>query len=268
LFQVFTACNFMSILYTLLIRQIPTSCSYNIQIGVFLLNHDFSRLLSLLRKEKGISQRSAAASLQVSQALLSHYENGIREPGLDFVVRACDYYNVSADFLLGRTMSRDGTMIAPDELFDSSNDKGNQLRGSVMATLQKKLLVNSVSVIFDLLGKNGNRDAILAAASYLGTALYKLFRSLARSSDTANENMFSVPPVTYVHGGPNCDMIRSELQYITALEGQKNEKSPFPDLRDETLRQEYPVTYMSLLQVIHATGERINQEFGIQDKTR
>ncbi len=71
------------------------------------MNAEFSRTLSLLRQERGVSQRTAAAVLGISQALLSHYENGIREPGLSFVVRACDYYGVSADFLLGRTLSRD-----------------------------------------------------------------------------------------------------------------------------------------------------------------
>ena len=47
---------------------------------------EFNRILALLRKEKKISQRTAAADLEVSQALLSHYENGLREPGLGFVV--------------------------------------------------------------------------------------------------------------------------------------------------------------------------------------
>lgn len=63
----------------------------------------FSETMSALRKERGLSQRTAAASLRISQALLSHYENGAREPGLDFVCRACDFYGVSADYLLGRT---------------------------------------------------------------------------------------------------------------------------------------------------------------------
>lgn len=40
--------------------------------------------------------------------LLSHYEKGAREPGLDFVVRACNYYGVSADYLLGRSDRRAG----------------------------------------------------------------------------------------------------------------------------------------------------------------
>ena len=77
----------------------------------------FARALSQLRHEKGVSQREAAQALEVSQALLSHYENGIREPGLAFVVRACDYYQVSADYLLGRLTDRgtgQGASQGPD----------------------------------------------------------------------------------------------------------------------------------------------------------
>ena len=129
------------------------------------MNAEFSRTLSLLRQEKGVSQRTAATALGISQALLSHYENGIREPGLAFVVKACDYYGVSADYLLGRTLTRDGTTIAPEELYDLSSEKDNTMRGSVLAMLNKKLLVNSIGVVFDLLGKTGNRDAIRAASS-------------------------------------------------------------------------------------------------------
>ena len=63
----------------------------------------FQDTLSCLRRERKISQRQAAAALGISQALLSHYENGAREPGLAFVCRACDYYGVTADYLLGRS---------------------------------------------------------------------------------------------------------------------------------------------------------------------
>ncbi len=63
----------------------------------------FSQTMSALRRERGLSQRAAAADLRISQALLSHYENGAREPGLDFLCRACEYYGVTADYLLGRT---------------------------------------------------------------------------------------------------------------------------------------------------------------------
>ena len=66
----------------------------------------FAVNLKKLRREKGLSQRQAAAELGVSQALLSHYENDSREPRLDFVLRICDYYAVTTDYLLGRTKER------------------------------------------------------------------------------------------------------------------------------------------------------------------
>ena len=81
------------------------------------MNADFPRILTLLRKEKGISQKEVAAKLGISQALLSHYENGAREPGLDFVCRACAYYSVTADYLLGRSRSQEsGACAGTDEL--------------------------------------------------------------------------------------------------------------------------------------------------------
>ena len=70
------------------------------------MERSFHITLSALRKERNINQRKAAADLNISQALLSHYENGIREPGLGFVCRACDYYGVSADYILYRSENR------------------------------------------------------------------------------------------------------------------------------------------------------------------
>lgn len=76
---------------------------------------EFAEIFSKLRKARNISQRKAAEDLNVSQALLSHYENGLREPRLDFVVRACAYYGVSADYLLGRASGRGDPLIAAKE---------------------------------------------------------------------------------------------------------------------------------------------------------
>lgn len=72
------------------------------------MERSFSVILSRLRKEKNMSQKEAAAGLGVSQALLSHYENGIRECGLDFIIKAADFYNVTTDYLLGRSDSKQG----------------------------------------------------------------------------------------------------------------------------------------------------------------
>ena len=78
------------------------------------MKSDFAGILSQLRREKGLSQRRVAADLGISQALLSHYENDAREPKLEFVVKACDYYDVTADYILGRIDDRvSQTLPAP-----------------------------------------------------------------------------------------------------------------------------------------------------------
>ena len=173
----------------------------------------------------GISQRKAAAALGISQALLSHYENGIREPGLAFVARACDFYHVSADFLLGRTSSRDGSIIEAAELYDASDEKGT-LKGSILATLQKKLVVNTTGVLFDLLGKCGDRTAITAAGDYLSTALYTLLRHYYRRGG-GNEDFFAVDSVDFDAGTVDAAMLRSRAVYLRALA----EAEQVPELR-------------------------------------
>ena len=224
-------------------------------------NNDFSRSLALLRREKGVSQREAARELGISQALLSHYENGVREPGLLFVRKACDYYHVSADFLLGRSMSRDGTTIGAEELYDASAEKGNVLRGSIVATLNKKLLVNSLDMLFDLLGRVGSKEAVTAASNYLGDAIYKMFRHLYRAPSNQNEGFFSIPANHFLAGCTDADMTYSEADYLDALTAQVKDagRDSFPVITNDTLAQSYPGAYQSLLQIVHNTGERVNK---------
>lgn len=93
------------------------------------MDRSFPETLAALRRAKNINQRSAAAELGISQALLSHYENGAREPGLSFVCRACDYYGVSADYLLCRSEHKQ-----PDESIKAST---LELFDSLQATIDK-----------------------------------------------------------------------------------------------------------------------------------
>ena len=107
------------------------------------MNKDFPRIMTLLRKERGLSQKQAAADLDVTQALLSHYENGKRECGLDFLVRAADYYNVSVDYLLGRSPMSSGASLTEQELPESTDaEKYDGAPSGLSVFFQKKLLTN------------------------------------------------------------------------------------------------------------------------------
>ena len=216
---------------------------------------EFSRTLSLLRQERGVSQRTAASDLGISQALLSHYENGIREPGLSFVVKACDYYHVSADFILGRTLSRDGSMLTSEEVLNTA-EPGNILQGGIMATLQSKLLSGAVGVLFGLLGKLGDKGAINAAAAYLGSAVYQLYRHLYRAAG-ANEAYFALDPAACTMGVADADMKLAENRYARCLRAQVAQKAEFPDLSPEALTDAYPGRCQSLTQVLSTADNRL-----------
>lgn len=59
--------------------------------------------LKELRKKKGISQLRLATELNTTQNTISRYETGEREPGIDELIKIADYFNVSVDYLIGRT---------------------------------------------------------------------------------------------------------------------------------------------------------------------
>ena len=63
---------------------------------------DFVRLKEL-RKKKDISQLRLATDLDTTQNTISRYETGEREPGIDELIKIADYFNVSVDYLIGRT---------------------------------------------------------------------------------------------------------------------------------------------------------------------
>ena len=161
------------------------------------MNTDFSRILSLLRKEKGISQKAAAAELNISQALLSHYEKGIRECGLDFVIRAADFYGVSCDYLLGRSPERTGATLSVEDIpEEDENIKDNVYKGSVLPVLNKKLIVNSMNILFDLLQKARNKTLTAEVSSFLMLSVYRMFRLLYNANPKNQQSLFTLPKVT------------------------------------------------------------------------
>ncbi len=230
------------------------------------MNAEFSRTLSLLRQERGVSQRTARVPWASPRPCCPTMRTASGSPAWPSWSGPCDYYGVSADFLLGRTLTRDGTTIAPEELYDLSDEKDNSMRGSVLALLSKKLLVNSVGMLFDLLGKTGSREAIRASSNYLSTAVYKVFRRLYQANPSNNPDFFSVPARQFAAGLPEADMACSEVELCEALAGQGKDKSRMPELSHDILARDYPVLYQSMFQLVHTTGERINKTFaGRQD---
>lgn len=231
------------------------------------MNAAFPRIMTLLRKERGISQKQAAADLHISQALLSHYEKGIRECGLDFVVSAADYYGVSCDYLLGRAADKNGTMIAVDDIPDQDDaiqDKRMQA-GGILPTLNKKLVVNSLQIIFDLLQQCGNKALTTEVSNALIQVTYVAFRQIYAANPKNPKAMFSVEDYIYLTdamGSASRSVAKAgQLAGGGSVDGADGvDAERLPAILPDDLTRKYPQFANSLLNLLH-TAEK-----NLQDK--
>ena len=58
--------------------------------------------LKRLRKENGVSQKEVADYIGVSVSAYSNYEQGIREPLLDVLLKLSNFFDTTCDYLLGK----------------------------------------------------------------------------------------------------------------------------------------------------------------------
>lgn len=69
--------------------------------------------LKEIREARGISQRQAALGLNLSPTVYNRYENGMREPSNAMMLVIADYFGVTVDELLGRTVSDENKDNSP-----------------------------------------------------------------------------------------------------------------------------------------------------------
>lgn len=230
------------------------------------MNSDFSRIVTLLRKEKGLSQKQAARELGVSQALLSHYEKGIRECGLDFVVRIADYYDVSCDYLLGRSADRKGATLSLPETLPpvTENDSSEKSRSNALIALNKKLVLNSLNILFGLLEETDSKGLSSEVSSYLMVSVYKMIRAVYSANPKNPQAMFSILPELYsglstalqsvIEANTNC---LAQGRSAGSFEGVEQEFAP--QLSPDIISRKYPELSPALYNLIRDTEERIKK---------
>jgi transcriptional regulator with XRE-family HTH domain len=64
---------------------------------------DFGLRLKLLREEKGKTQQDVADALGIGRPTIAGYETKGKQPDYEKLQKLADYFNVSTDYLLGRT---------------------------------------------------------------------------------------------------------------------------------------------------------------------
>lgn len=206
-------------------------------------------MLSLLRQEKGVSQRVAAEALQVSQALLSHYEKGSREPGYAFLLRAADYYGVSTDYLLGRTPQR-----------GAASAFGASEGDSEAVSRQMEILQETYTLLCSLLSHAGTSRFTDAAAQCMAFSVYKLIRYAFLANAQSAQELFSASSASFSELS-DAQIKRAEAvlrEYAETAHARRRElpPSPMPVIRYETLVH-YAPHAESALTLLHAIDEAL-----------
>lgn len=72
----------------------------------------FKDIFRQLLHDNSINAYKVSKDTGISEALISYWKNGKQLPKYDSLNLLCDYFNVSADYLLGRTDEQTGTYYA------------------------------------------------------------------------------------------------------------------------------------------------------------
>lgn len=106
--------------------------------------------IKYLREKNGFTQKDIATKLGVEPAAISKYELDMREPNIEALIKLATIFNVSIDYLLGRT---------PD-VFVNANDK------KIFNLLEtKELYYNSKEKLKDFKKIYTNNSSILIAGN-------------------------------------------------------------------------------------------------------
>lgn len=183
------------------------------------MDKNFPIILTELRKEKGLSQKEAAAKLGISQALLSHYEKGIRECGQSFLIKVADFYGVTCDYLLGRSKKRNELDVLANEILSENSNSDSAPTG--------KTFIKAGTLITQLIKDIDNASNMKLDMLY-AIAIYKIVLIQAKAGNLPKNWCGRA----YINGEVCCNQMYlgiAELAAYKAISPSKNKK-PVADM--------------------------------------
>lgn len=75
----------------------------------------FNERLKSLRKDKGITQKELALEIEKPQSTITKWENGQLEPNIEIIEKLASFFNVTIDYLLGKSDKKDLVFLSLEE---------------------------------------------------------------------------------------------------------------------------------------------------------
>ncbi|MEG2166213.1 MAG: transcriptional regulator, partial [Ruthenibacterium sp.] len=160
---------------------------------------------------------------------------------------------------------RSGLTLSVEEIPNPENTRDGIFRGSVLPTFNKKLISNSLNILYDKLNACPDKGLVGEVSAYLMLAVYKMFRLLYQAGPKNASSLFVVKKNIYA-GYSDAAMHIAETNVRAILAGedlgtgtQLKDTSAFA-MTTESLSADYPLYATSLLNLIKTSESRIEKE--------
>ena len=222
----------------------------------------FGERLRALRDERHLRQADMAEVLQITLVHYQRMEYGkVNVPSLTLCFLA-DYFSVTTDYLLGRSAERNGMMLSAEDLPNPEKMKDNVYHGSVLPTMNKKLISNSLNVLYAKIGQCHSKALTTEVSAYLMMAVAKMFRLLYSAEPHNASSMFSIGAHRW-RGYSDAVMRMSEANVEALLAGEdlkgaEGVKDPAClAMTTESLTREFPLYTPSLLNLVKTSETHV-----------
>ena len=204
-----------------------------------------------LRVERGLTLEQLAEETHLSKSALGSYEgDDLKDISHHALIQLAKVYEVTVDYLLGRSADRDGTTLSVDEIPEPDMGGKENVMGSagILPVLNKKLIANSLNILFDQMARTGNRRLITAVSEFLMLSVYRMFRLVYSANPKNQQNLFSLPRVLSDRYADAVMQLR-EADIAALVESGDLDQGAEP-LTTQRMSELYPLFATSLLSLV------------------
>ena len=149
--------------------------------------------------------------------------------------------------------------IRVEELPEGNSATGGSVyRGSVLPTMYKKLIENSLDILYDKLQESRDKQLVVGVSSYLMLAVYKMFRLLYEASPKNVSGMFRIGSARWDRSA-DAAMSMAEGDLAAALTGEDGTRDSLEPatlaLSTDQLARDYPRHATSLFNLVKNAEE-------------
>lgn len=83
----------------------------------------FTEIFMQLLQNRNVTAYKLSRDTGISEALISNWKNGRQLPKYDSILLLCNYFNISADYLLGRTSNPINPNLTTEESSQNQNNE-------------------------------------------------------------------------------------------------------------------------------------------------